>query len=177
MRIHHSDEDDYDDDEGSHSFSSDGITRDTCSPDWSVQSPSAESAELLRLSSSSGCSMSPSPPPRAAAAPPAGRRITQIRSRRLRAHHPDSSKEETRESFMTVRPETPQILHKPHRPSSSPAASALRAQWSEAAGNHRHSEVQHKLVIHSEKLTPRRPQTPRAALQRLPSEVMHCGSD
>ncbi|KAF4095359.1 leucine-rich repeat-containing protein 56-like isoform X1 [Onychostoma macrolepis] len=147
MRIRHSDEDegdDDDDDEGSHSFSSDDITRDTSSPDWSVQSPSAESAEMLRLSSSSGCSMSPSPPPRAAAAP-AGRRITQIR-RRLRAHHPDSSKE---------------LIMTPHRPSSGPAASALRAHWSEAAGNHRHSDIQHKPVIHSEKLTPRRSQTAR----------------
>uniref|UniRef100_A0A8C1Q8F3 Leucine-rich repeat-containing protein 56 n=1 Tax=Cyprinus carpio TaxID=7962 RepID=A0A8C1Q8F3_CYPCA len=62
-----------------------------------------------------------------AAAPPAGRRITQLRTRRLRAHDADVSKarasEETRgtESIMTV---CPQIIHKPHRPSTSP----LRAQ-------------------------------------------------
>ncbi|XP_026095488.1 leucine-rich repeat-containing protein 56 [Carassius auratus] len=166
MKIHHSDDDDdEDDDEGSHSqsFSSDDITRDTSSPDWSVQCPSTET---LRLSSSSGCSMSPSPPPRAAAAPPAGRRITQIRSRRLRAHKARAS-EETHgtESIMTVRSQTacPQIIHKPHRPSSSP----LRAQWSEASEDPQHSDTQHKPVIVSEKLTPRRPQTARAALQRL----------
>ncbi|XP_043083177.1 leucine-rich repeat-containing protein 56-like isoform X2 [Puntigrus tetrazona] len=68
-RIHHSDEDE-DEDEGRHSLSSDDITGG--SPDWSVRS------ETLRLSSSSGCSMSPSPPPRAA-----GQRLTQIRRRRL----------------------------------------------------------------------------------------------
>ncbi|XP_042571652.1 leucine-rich repeat-containing protein 56 [Cyprinus carpio] len=181
MKIHHSDDDDEDDDEGSHShsFSSDDITRDTSSPDWSVQCPSAESPETLRLSSSSGCSMSPSPPPRAAAAPPAGRRITQLRTRRLRAHDADVSKarasEETREteSIMTV---CPQIIHKPHRPSTSP----LRAQRSEATEDHQHSDTQHKPVIVSEKLTSRRPQTARAALQRLADgkhspEVMHCG--
>ncbi|XP_016097451.1 leucine-rich repeat-containing protein 56 isoform X2 [Sinocyclocheilus grahami] len=185
MRIHHSDDEDDDEGSHSHSFSSDDITRDTSSPDWSVQCPSAESAEMLRLSSSSGCSMSPSPPPRAAAAPPAGRRITQLRTRRLRAHPADVSKarasEETHgtESMMTVRSQTacPQIIHKPHRPSTSP----LRAQWSEATEDHQHSDIQHKPIIGSEKLTPRRPQTARAALQRLPDrkhlpEMMHCGS-
>uniref|UniRef100_A0A672NHF2 Leucine rich repeat containing 56 n=1 Tax=Sinocyclocheilus grahami TaxID=75366 RepID=A0A672NHF2_SINGR len=64
MRIHHSNDEDDDEGSHSHSFSSDDITRDTSSPDWFVQCPAAESAETLRLSSSSGCSMSPSPPPR-----------------------------------------------------------------------------------------------------------------
>ncbi|RXN11420.1 leucine-rich repeat-containing 56 isoform X1 [Labeo rohita] len=120
MKIHHSD----DEDEGrhSHSFCSDDITRDTSSPDSSFQSPSAESPEMLRLSSSSGCSMTPSPPPRAAAAPPAGQRITQIRTRRLRAQNADVSKakasEETHGTENIMR-----IIHKPHRPSSSPVAS------------------------------------------------------
>ncbi|XP_050955843.1 leucine-rich repeat-containing protein 56 isoform X2 [Labeo rohita] len=172
MKIHHSD----DEDEGrhSHSFCSDDITRDTSSPDSSFQSPSAESPEMLRLSSSSGCSMTPSPPPRAAAAPPAGQRITQIRTRRLRAQNADVSKakasEETHGTENIMR-----IIHKPHRPSSSPVAST---QWSEATENHQHADNQHKPIIHSEILTPRRPQTARAALQRLPDrkhtpEVMH----
>ncbi|KAI2648167.1 Leucine-rich repeat-containing protein 56 [Labeo rohita] len=175
MKIHHSD----DEDEGrhSHSFCSDDITRDTSSPDSSFQSPSAESPEMLRLSSSSGCSMTPSPPPRAAAAPPAGQRITQIRTRRLRAQNADVSKakasEETHGTENIMR-----IIHKPHRPSSSPVAST---QWSEATENHQHADNQHKPIIHSEILTPRRPQTARAALQRLPDrkhtpEVMHCGN-
>lgn len=191
MRIHHSD-DEYDDEgSNSHSFSSDDITkdrtvcRDSSSPDSSFQSPSAESPEMLRLTSSSDCSMSPSPPPNAAAHP-AGRRIAQIRTRRLRPHYVDISKprpsEETPgtdlgnacpQSVMAVSSQTvsPQIFHKPHRPSASPAVSPLRAQWSEDTGNHQCSNTQHKPITlsnTSEKLTPRRPQTARAALQRLP---------
>ncbi|XP_077067465.1 leucine-rich repeat-containing protein 56 isoform X2 [Siphateles boraxobius] len=191
MRIHHSD-DEYDD-EGSHShsFSSDDITkdrtvcRDTSSPDSSFQSPSPESPEMSRLTSSSGCSMSPSPP-LSAAAPPAGRRITQIRTRRLRPHYADISKrrpsEETPgpdlrnlcpQSIMTVSSQTvsPQIFHKPHRPSASPAVSPFRAQRSEDTRNHQYSDIQHKPKTLSntfKKLTPRRPQTANAALQRLP---------
>ncbi|KAK2867515.1 hypothetical protein Q8A67_025632 [Cirrhinus molitorella] len=176
MKIHHSDDNDKED-EGSHShsFSSDDITRDTSSPDLSFQSPSAESPELLRLSSSSGCSMSPSPPPKAAAAPSAGQRIMQIRTRRLRAHNADVSKARTSEETHGTE-SIMRIIHKPHRPSTSPV------QWSEATENHQLSDIQHKPIIRSEKLTPRRPQTPRAALQRLPNrkhtpEVMHCGSE
>ncbi|XP_067292557.1 leucine-rich repeat-containing protein 56 isoform X2 [Pseudorasbora parva] len=189
IRIHDSD-DEYGD-EGSHSFSSDDITkdrtvcRDTSSPDSSFQSPSAESPEMVRLTSSSDCSMSPSPPPNAAA-PPAGRRIAQIRTRRLRPHYVDIRKprpsEETPgtdlrnlcpQSIMAVSSQTasPQIFHKPHRPSASPAVSPLRAQWSEDTGNHQCSNTQHKPITlsnTSEKLTPRRPQTAKAALQRLP---------
>ncbi|XP_039519092.1 leucine-rich repeat-containing protein 56 isoform X1 [Pimephales promelas] len=191
MRIHHSD-DDYDD-EGSHnhSFSSDDITkdrtvcRDTSSPDSSVQSPSPECLEMLRLTSSSGCSMSPSPPV-SAAAPPAGRRITQTRIRRLRPHSADISKARPSEetpgpdlrnlcphSIMTVSSQTvsPQVLHKPHRPSASPAVSPLRAQRSEDTRNHQYSDIQHKPITLPNtfpKLTPRRPQTANAALQRLP---------
>lgn len=170
-----------------------------------------ESPEMLRLTSSSGCSMSPSPP-LSAAAPPAGRRITQIRSRRLRPHYADISKprpsEETPgpdlrnlcpQSIMTV---SSQIFHKPHRPSASPVVSPLRAQRyipvisfklhicvnyyfnkgisdynifsqfrSEDTRNHQYSDIQHKPITLSntfKKLTPRRPQTANAALQRLP---------
>lgn len=175
-----------------------------------------ESSEMLRLTSSSGCSMSPSPP-LSAAAPPAGRRITQIRTRRLRPHYADISKprpsEETPgpdlrnlcpQSIMTVSSQTvsPQIFHKPHRPSASPAVSRLRAQRyipvipfklhicvnyffdkgisdyniffqfrSEDTRNHQYSDIQHKPITLSNtvtKLTPGRPQTANAALQRLP---------
>ncbi|CAM4735214.1 unnamed protein product [Leuciscus chuanchicus] len=186
MRIHHSDEDYDDEGSHSHSFSSDDITkdrtvcRDTSSPDSSFQSPSPESPEMLRLTSSSGCSMSPSPP-LSAAPPPAGRRITQIRTRRLRPHYADISKPRTSEEtpghdlrnlcpqgIMTV---SSQIFHKPHRPSASPAVSPLRAQRSEDTRNHQYSDIQHKPITLSnklKKLTPRRPQTANAALQRLP---------
>ncbi|KAK7121179.1 hypothetical protein R3I93_022312 [Phoxinus phoxinus] len=175
MRIQHSD-DECDEDEGSHShsFSSDDITkdrtvcRDTSSPDSSFQSPSPESPEVLRLTSSSGCSMSPSPP-LSAAAPPAGRRITQIRTRRLRPHYADISKPRpSQETIMTVSSQTvsPQISHTPHRPSAGP-----RAQRSEDTRNHQHTDIQHKPITLSNTfklLTPRRPQTASAALQRLP---------
>ncbi|XP_067235242.1 leucine-rich repeat-containing protein 56 [Chanodichthys erythropterus] len=172
MKIHHSDDECDDEGSHSHSFSSDDIIKDrnTSSPDSSFQSPSPESPDMLRLTSSSDCSMSPSPPPNSAA-PPAGRRITQIRTRRLRPHYADISKpEETPgtdlrnlcpQSIMTVSSQT-QIFHKPHRPS------AVRAQGSEDTGNHQYSDIQHKPITLSEKLTPRRPQTARAVLQRLP---------
>ncbi|ROL46613.1 hypothetical protein DPX16_7453 [Anabarilius grahami] len=39
---------------------------------------------------------------------------------------------------------------------------------SEDTGNHQYSDIQHKPITLSEKLTPRRPQTARAVLQRLP---------
>ncbi|XDV52594.1 hypothetical protein PO909_021309 [Leuciscus waleckii] len=164
MRIHHSDEDYDDEGSHSHSFSSDDITKDrTVCRDTS----SPESPEMLRLTSSSGCSMSPSPP-LSAAPPPAGRRITQIRTRRLRPHYADISKPRTSEGIMTV---SSQIFHKPHRPSASPAVSPLRAQRSEDTRSHQYSDIQHKPITLSnklKKLTPRRPQTANAALQRLP---------
>lgn len=153
---------------------------------------------MLRLTSSSDCSMSPSPPPNAAA-PPAGRRMTPLRTRRLRPHYADISKprpsEETHgtdlrnlcpQSIMTISSQT-EIFHKPHRPSTQWYIPTIPVKLihicvnydlnkcnifshfrSEDTGNHQYSVIQQKPITLSEKLTPRRPQTARAVLQRLP---------
>lgn len=101
----------------------------------------------IRVTSTSDCTMSPSPPP-SALAPPGGRRITQIRTRRLKPHNgeigmsvPSEDKQMSNigalktnsifepQSTMTVKTTSPQILRKPCRPSTSLGVSPLRAQW------------------------------------------------
>ncbi|XP_051548118.1 leucine-rich repeat-containing protein 56-like [Myxocyprinus asiaticus] len=174
--------------------------RDTTSPDSSFQSTSpdqyhqmSESPEIFGLSSSSDSTMSPSPPPNAVA-PPCGRRVAPIRARRLRPHNnteiymprpsdethvTDSRPIQTNlgpQSTMIVKFQlvSPQILHKPQRPSTSSVVTPHRAQWSEATVNHRQSHNQHTPIILSNtstKLLPTRPQTARAALQRLPDRA------
>ncbi|XP_009296335.1 leucine-rich repeat-containing protein 56 [Danio rerio] len=185
MSIHHSDDEHDDEDKHNHSITRDA-SRDASSPDSSIQSLSPESPEMLRLTSSSGCSMSPSPPPNVTL-PLAGRRTTQIRTRRFRPHKAEVSNlrlsKETTETdhrnlcvqnntTVTSLTAPPQIVHKPHRPSTSPADSPLRMK---ITGNQQLSEIQPKPIIHSntsKKLPPRRPQTARAALQRLPDRIL-----
>ncbi|XP_065147196.1 leucine-rich repeat-containing protein 56 [Paramisgurnus dabryanus] len=211
--LHCDDEYDEEDDDCSHnhSFISDDITRNekeeertvykaTTSANSSFQSFSPDllhqDTDLqneIRVTSTSDCMMSPSPP-LSALAPPGGRRITQIRTRRIKPHNgeigmsmPSEDKQTSNigalktnsisepQSNTTVKTMSTQILRKPCRPSTSLGVSPLRAQWSEAPGNHHQSENQHKPVIRSNtshQLTPKRPQTARAALQRLPNRTL-----
>ncbi|XP_051979341.1 leucine-rich repeat-containing protein 56-like [Xyrauchen texanus] len=173
--------------------------RDT-SPNLFFQSTSpdqynqrSESPEIFRLSSSSDSTMSPSPPPNAVEHS-CGRRVAPIRARRLRPHNnteiympipseethvTDSRPIQTNlgpQSTMIVKSQlvSPQILHKPQRPSTSSVVTPHRAQWSEATVNRRQSDNQHNpniLSNRSTKLLPTRPQTARAAMQRLPDRA------
>lgn len=196
MRILHCD-DEYEDDEGGHNHSliSDDITRNeeddsslqSCSPDLLKQG--TESQEVFRLSSTD--SISPSPPLNTVA-PPAGRRTTPSRARRLKPHNGDIcmlrpledsllsnpgalKTNSTLDPWMFVKSVSPQILQKPCRPSTCVGVSPLRAQWSESTRIHQKPDNHHKPIIRSntcDQLTPTRPRTARAALQRLPNRTL-----
>ncbi|KAA0724225.1 Leucine-rich repeat-containing protein 56 [Triplophysa tibetana] len=185
-----------------HSFMSDDISRNeeeertVCRNTTSVPSLSpdafqhgTESQEAFRLSSSDF--MSPSPP-LDAVAPHAGRRTTTSRARRLKPHNgeicisrpsednlmSDLESVKTNSSLdplsTTVKAVSPQALKKTCRPSTSLGVSPLRAQWSESTGNQQ-LDNWHKPIIRSntsDQLTPTRPRTASAALQRLPNRTL-----
>ncbi|XP_056596198.1 leucine-rich repeat-containing protein 56 isoform X2 [Triplophysa dalaica] len=149
-----------------------------------------ESQEAFRLSSSDF--MSPSPP-LDAVAPHAGRRTTTSRARRLKPHNgevrisrpPEDNLMSNLETFKTnssldpqsttAKALSPQALKKTCRPSTSLGVSPLRAQWSESTGIQQQLDNWHKPIIRSNssvQLTPTRPRTARAALQRLPNRTL-----
>ncbi|XP_062857361.1 leucine-rich repeat-containing protein 56 isoform X2 [Trichomycterus rosablanca] len=193
MRIMHSDDDNDDDDaknsgndcdEGACSLSlisdreeeeeRDGETalcrRDTESPDSLLHCPSPDVSRL----SLSDHTMSPSPPPKADV-PSTGRRIAEIRARRLRVSSSvvglqgpveEILVSDPTASRMNIQPAPPQTFHKPHRPDSSPV---IRSPREPSLGNSL-AIGQHQPIICSsisERLNPTRPRTARAALQRL----------
>ncbi|KAB5565531.1 hypothetical protein PHYPO_G00242670 [Pangasianodon hypophthalmus] len=210
MRIvHRDDDDDHDDDdddenkdssneydEGAHSLSlisdredEEGTKegqktghRDTQSPDSSFQSPSPE---VSRLSSLSNHTVAPSPPPRAAA-PSTGKRIAEIRARRLKVSNVGVGMQKLNRETITsdvtasrdmnhkvlcpgalkMQPAPPQIHYKPHRPGSSPMISPQSEPCSTSPSNSEHKPV--ICSVMPERPTPTRPHTARAALQRPP---------
>ncbi|KAI5626869.1 leucine-rich repeat-containing protein 56, partial [Silurus asotus] len=159
--------------------------RDTQSPDSLFQSPSPGIfilvsgivfVEMSRFSPVLDHTMAPSPPPRAAA-PSTGKRIAQIRARRLKVNKMGVGMQElTRETItsdvtgsrdmnhkvlcsgdLKMQPAPPQILNQTYRPGSS---SMNTLQW---------EYCEHKPIIRSvmhERPTHTRPHTARAAMQR-----------
>ncbi|KAF5903335.1 leucine-rich repeat-containing protein 56 isoform X1 [Clarias magur] len=203
MRIVHSDEDGDDDDnkdssnefdEGAHGLSLQSDKedeeeshegrktrhRDTQSPDSLFQSPSPE---MSRLSSLLDHTMGPSPPPRAAV-PSTGKRIVEIRARRLKITNmgvgmqnlarETITSDETASRDMNhkdlcpgqikMQPAPPQFLYIRHRPGSSPGTTPQR----ECCSGNSLSNSKHICTVMPERSTPSRPHTARAALQRPP---------
>ncbi|KAG7324371.1 hypothetical protein KOW79_012387 [Hemibagrus wyckioides] len=157
--------------------------RDTQSPDSSFQSPSPE---VSRLSSLSDHTMAPSPPPRAIA-PSTGKRIAEIRARRLKISNigdgmgklstetiisdvtasRDKNHKVLSPGALQMQPAPPLIPYKPHRPGSCPGITPQRERCSGTSP----SNSEHKPIICSvmpERPTHTRPHTARAALQRPP---------
>ncbi|KAF7702251.1 leucine-rich repeat-containing protein 56 isoform X1 [Silurus meridionalis] len=162
--------------------------RDTQSPDSLFQSPSPE---MSRFSPLLDHTMAPSPPPRAAA-PSTGKRIAQIRARRLKVNKMGVGMQElTRETItsdvtgsrdmnhkvlcsgdLKMQPAPPQILNQAHRPGSS---SMNTLQWEYCSGTSP-SNSEHKPIIRSvmhERPTHTRPHTARAAMQRPPVQPVN----
>ncbi|XP_076861838.1 leucine-rich repeat-containing protein 56 isoform X2 [Brachyhypopomus gauderio] len=194
MHLVHSDEDNYfndsDDekdssheyDEESHNFGiisdreedakQEADPRDTDSPDSCIQSPSPDHT--------------PSPPPRYTA-PSSGRRVVEIRARRLRLSNTSAGMQKHTGEILSAdptvqreielkalnrkqtQPVPPQILCTPHRPGSCPVVSQPMETSSGPAEGNILSTSEHKPVIcptMQERRIPTRPHTAKAVLQR-----------